>query len=100
MVTITVGHLKGGAGKTTIAVSIAGELRQRNQDVALVDSDPQRSASQWAELGNLDFPVYEISLEDLSVADWAAELRQIKADFVVIDPPPNARYIGAAVAVA
>lgn len=99
-VTITVAHLKGGAGKTTIAVSIAGELRRRNQDVALVDSDPQRSASHWAELGNLDFPVHEVSLEDISVSNWAAEVKRIEANFVVIDTPPNARYIGASLAVA
>ena len=63
---ITVAQGKGGVGKTTIAVNIAGELSRRNYNVALVDSDPQGSACQWAEPGNLEFPVYEIGLENSS----------------------------------
>jgi len=53
MTIITVAQQKGGVGKTTIAINVAGELSQRNFNVALVDSDPQRSACQWAEPGNL-----------------------------------------------
>ena len=44
MTIITVAQRKGGVGKTTIAVNVAGELSRRNYDVALMDSDPQRSA--------------------------------------------------------
>jgi chromosome partitioning protein len=96
--TITVTQRKGGVGKTTIAISIAAELARRGHDVALVDSDPQRSASQWAEPGNLEFPVYEMALEQTSVSAWAQEVRNIGAGLVVIDTAPNAREMGASIA--
>jgi len=98
--TITVTQRKGGVGKTTIAICIAAELTRRGHDVALVDSDPQRSAAHWAELGNLEFPVYEMALEEISVSAWAQEVRNIQAGMVVIDTAPNARGMGASIAVA
>jgi chromosome partitioning protein len=98
--TITVTQRKGGVGKTTIAICIAAELARRGRDVALVDSDPQRSASHWAEPGNLEFPVYEMALEDISVSAWAQEVRNIRAGMVVIDTAPSARQMGASIAVA
>lgn len=97
---ITVAHLKGGAGKTTIAVCVAGELARRNNSVALVDSDPQRSACQWAQPGNLEFPVYEIGLENVTVGNWAREVKAVRADIVVIDTAPNERHLGASIALA
>lgn len=96
--TIAVTQRKGGVGKTTIAICIAAELARRGHDVALVDSDPQRSASQWAEPGNLEFPVHEMALEDTSVSAWAQEVRNIEAGLVVIDTAPNARVMGASIA--
>lgn len=98
--TITVTQRKGGVGKTTIAICIAAELARRGHDVALVDSDPQRSASHWAEPGNLEFPVYEMALEQIPVSTWAHEVRSIQAGLVVIDTAPNAREMGASIALA
>lgn len=103
MAIITVAQSKGGVGKTTIAVSIAGELSRRNYEVALVDSDPQGSACQWAELGNLEFPVYEIGLDNFagsSVANWVREIRAVKAEIVVIDTAPGERQLGASISIA
>jgi chromosome partitioning protein len=97
---ITVTQRKGGVGKTTIAVCAAAALARRGHQVALVDSDPQRSASQWAEPGNLEFPVYEMALEQTSVSAWAQEVRSIQAGVVVIDTAPNAREMGASIALA
>ena len=99
MTIITVAQRKGGAGKTTIAVNIAGELSRRNYNVALVDSDPQASACQWAGLENLEFPVYEIGLDNSTVGNWVQEVRGVKADLVVIDTAPSERHLGASIAV-
>jgi chromosome partitioning protein len=59
---ISVAQRKGGVGKTTIAIGVAAELARRGHALVLVDGDPQRSACQWAEPGNLEFLVYEIGL--------------------------------------
>ena len=43
---------KGGAGKTTAAISVAAELLLRGAKVLLVDADPQGSLRTWAQMAN------------------------------------------------
>jgi chromosome partitioning protein len=50
-VIITVAGMKGGVGKTTTAIQIAGNLSERGQTV-LIDGDPNQSAQGWARRGN------------------------------------------------
>lgn len=95
---IAFAQCKGGVGKTTLAVSVAAELCKRRADVSLIDADPQRSACQWAELGSLHYPVWEIALGDVSVLQWADWVRRVTAEIVVIDTAPNDRALGAAIA--
>jgi chromosome partitioning protein len=47
MKTILIANPKGGSGKTTLSVNIAGYLANRGQHVALLDLDRQQSASLW-----------------------------------------------------
>jgi len=44
-VKISFNNIKGGVGKTTSAVSVAGEFAQRNFKTLLIDMDPQGNAS-------------------------------------------------------
>jgi cellulose biosynthesis protein BcsQ len=45
---LAVANQKGGCGKTTLSMNIAGALaREGNYRVLLIDSDPQASAMQW-----------------------------------------------------
>jgi len=56
---ISLASLKGGVGKTTSAIHIAGQLAKRQQGpqegVAIVDRDRTRSATSWSRGGNLPF---------------------------------------------
>jgi len=49
---VCVTNAKGGTGKTTIAINVAGALNERGQDVLFVDLDPQGNATEG--LGLLD----------------------------------------------
>lgn len=86
---------KGGAGKTTLATHLAGELALDGFRVVLIDADPQGSASDWAERRAQAaqprlYGVYGLARESLHV-----EVPQIAhtADFVVIDGPPRSAAI-------
>lgn len=45
---LSVGGIKGGSGKTTLAINIAVYLSSKNKKVLLVDGDEQKSATSWA----------------------------------------------------
>ena len=44
---ITIAQQKGGAGKTSLAVHLAGAWAAEGRSVALIDIDPQESLTQW-----------------------------------------------------
>jgi chromosome partitioning protein len=79
---------KGGAGKTTVAVNLAGGLARRGSTV-LLDLDPQASATQWAAAGTQTFPA---TVKQLGSGGPPRDLRRdFRAfDFVVLDCPPSA----------
>ena len=56
MFTVALISRKGGAGKTTLACGLAVASEQEGLVTALVDLDPQGSASAWASLRISDTP--------------------------------------------
>jgi len=90
---LAVGNLKGGVGKTTLAISIACALAEHGQGV-VVDADAQGSAAAWAAAGKLQVEVVTLPLTaegERATTAWLARLVEIKAaaDFVLLDLPPN-----------
>lgn len=87
MAIIALANLKGGVGKSTLAVNIAGALGGR---VAVIDADPQATATAWAEAGQLPFEVIEKPLTGDNVAAWIADVADKAEAFdqVMIDLPP------------
>ncbi len=60
---IAVTALKGGVGKTTLAISLACALARPRRSVAVVDADAQATASEWSVAGRLPVAVYALPLE-------------------------------------
>lgn len=60
MRTILVANPKGGSGKTTLAINLAGYLAARGQRVALLDLDRQKSATQWLASRDTRLPKIEL----------------------------------------
>jgi chromosome partitioning protein len=86
---IAVGNLKGGVGKSTLAVNLACELAAGRR-VVVLDADAQATASEWGGLGKLGVPVEPLPLDDeRKAAAWMRRVRSAPADIVVIDLPPH-----------
>jgi chromosome partitioning protein len=79
--TLAFASSKGGAGKSTLACSLAAELRQRGRSVTLIDADPQGGTSAWHAAGG---PLSGIPLIADSSTRVTATARKAAADGPVI----------------
>lgn len=87
---IAVVNQKGGAGKTTLAMLLAGSLADAGNKVLVADVDPQNTALHWAGMG----AGYPAAVEDLSGEEGklhkVLRRRREDYDYIVIDSPPAA----------
>jgi chromosome partitioning protein len=97
---ISVVHQKGGVGKTTIAVCLAGELAERGIELSLIDADKTGSARSWADPGKLQYPVTYKPVVEGEGRAWAEAINKLRDRPLVIDCAPNDYSIGAATALA
>jgi chromosome partitioning protein len=86
---IAVGNLKGGVGKSTIAVNLACELASKRVKVALVDADAQGTTAHYASFGFLPLTWEHYPVDDSKVERWIQHVLAVDSDFLVIDAPPH-----------
>lgn len=83
---------KGGAGKTTLAVHLALMAEAHKERVALIDTDPQRSAAGWWRARKLPTPfLAQCHPKHLAKAIEAAAKRGCTV--CIVDTPPHAGQI-------
>ncbi|HEY9654467.1 MAG TPA: ParA family partition ATPase [Crinalium sp.] len=90
---IAVANQKGGSGKTTVSMQLAGAIARRGNKVLVVDADPQGTATRWAASAEDEHP-FPASVVGLSAAS-AKVHREVKKfiddyNYIIIDCPPAA----------
>lgn len=97
MKTIAVISQKGGAGKTTIALHLAVVAANRGKSVAVIDIDPQASATSWGDSREEENPSV-ISIQPSRLDKVLETARKEGADLILIDTAPHSE--GASLAAA
>lgn len=79
---------KGGAGKTTLAVHLAVAAELDGKNTAVVDLDPQASASAWGDSRDNETPVV-VSGQAARLNHMLEVAEEAGADLVIIDTAPH-----------
>lgn len=98
MAVVAIGGLKGGVGKSSLAVNVASALVRKRRTI-LLDLDDQGTATAWAEAGRLPVAVRSVPTEDVDVREvvQAVVAATREADLVVLDLPPRSSAVLSAV---
>src|SRR5580692_6942656 len=80
---------KGGAGKTTLAVHLAAAAAAAGHTTAIIDLDPQATATSWGDRREATLPEV-ISGQAVRLPALLKAAQDNGADFLVLDTAPNA----------
>lgn len=91
---IALTSLKGGVGKTTLAMHLARVIADEGHSVMVLDADNELSAMRWrmqaAEFSPQPLPFQVITAEQDRMMKQVQELRH-QGHVVILDTPPNSR---------
>ena len=88
MKTIAILSQKGGAGKTTIAINLAGAAEAAGLKTAIIDLDPQASAKLWSDHRPVESPVV-ISAQAARLFEVLSTAQSHGAGLCIIDTAPH-----------
>lgn len=83
---------KGGAGKTTVTVHLGVAAHRAGLDVAIIDLDPQTSATDWADQRGT--APEAVAIPPARLNKLLSALRANGTDLVLIDTPREANNAG------
>ncbi len=90
---ITVAQQKGGAGKTTMAAHLAVAWANQKRKVAIIDTDPQGSLTQWYKVRESVLGEDGANITFAAISGWRvrSEIDRLKYthDIIVVDCPPH-----------
>ena len=89
MYTVAVIAEKGGVGKTTIALALAVGAARSGKRSAVIDTDPQATASKWTDRRSEEFP-WVVPTHAARLRTAIDQAKEQGVDFLVIDTPPHA----------
>ncbi|MEB3311998.1 MAG: ParA family partition ATPase [Snowella sp.] len=88
MKTLSILSQKGGAGKTTLAIHLAVAAELSGQQTALIDIDPQASATSWGDSREQESPVV-VSAQSSRLEKVLEAAREAGAKLAIIDTAPH-----------
>ena len=83
---------KGGVGKTTLATCLVVEAQNDGKSVAIVDLDPQATATFWRDVRRKDAPAVT-SIQPVRLRAVIAAAKEAGTDLVIIDSAAVQREI-------
>lgn len=89
---ITIAQQKGGAGKSTLAAHLSVAFAKLGNNVALIDTDPQKTITHWYELRHQLGAEKKYPIECAISTGWKVGneiARFSQADIIIIDSPPH-----------